>query len=204
MAICPSFWASAHFRLLDLPAEIREYIFEFALVSEKPVVTFRLDNYQRESYREATQPALTRVSRQIRQESLQVFYRVNCFIFHTEEPRFHESLKWARQHERMLAKMLRMSFWVRHVTLTNDRDASNGAMCIPLWRGHAEGEWSVDEAWQWITVTRKPAAIQSDVGFIFTTLRALLRDDPACLRGADGMSALIKDLRSMYIKEKMS
>lgn len=65
-------------RLLTLPAEIRAHIFQHVLTeTEKPLVTFRLDDFQRECYACSIQPALTRVSRQIRCESLPV--RVNCF-----------------------------------------------------------------------------------------------------------------------------
>ena len=58
-------------RLLTLPAEIRAHIFQHVLI-ETDLVTFRLDAFQREYYTYATQPALTRVSRQIRCESLPV------------------------------------------------------------------------------------------------------------------------------------
>lgn len=80
--------------LLGLPGEIRDLIYELALISEKPTVAFCLDEYQLDGYQEATQPPLTRVNRQIRQESLLIFYEVNKFILRTEEPRAIDTRRW--------------------------------------------------------------------------------------------------------------
>lgn len=60
-------------RLLTLPTEIRAHIFQHVLThTDQTLVTFRLDAFQREYDTYSTQPALTRVSRQIRSESLPV------------------------------------------------------------------------------------------------------------------------------------
>lgn len=60
-------------RLLTLPLEIRELVWEHVLTeADQTLVTFRLDAFQREYYSYSTQPALARVSRQIRSESLPV------------------------------------------------------------------------------------------------------------------------------------
>lgn len=58
---------------LDLPPELRDQIYEAALV-EKKVCTGRPGQ-------KFAQPALTRVSRQIREEALPVFYGMNAFQF---------------------------------------------------------------------------------------------------------------------------
>ncbi|KAF2725845.1 hypothetical protein K431DRAFT_54004 [Polychaeton citri CBS 116435] len=76
---------TSSFRLLDLPAELRALIFSFALTSPRPLVTFRLDPYQKDSYTEAwPPPSLTFVSKQFREESLPIFYQCNDFVLHTE------------------------------------------------------------------------------------------------------------------------
>ena len=82
------------FRLLDLPQEIRDLIYEFAVTSSKPIVAFRLDEYQRPSYQEAIQPPLTRSNRQIRRESLPIFYDCNDIVLHTEGSKMHDTQRW--------------------------------------------------------------------------------------------------------------
>lgn len=143
-------------RLLDLPAELRDTIFEYALTADKPLVSFRLDNYQRESYQEATQPPLTRVNRQIRQESLPIFYQNNYVVLHAEAPKIDDTQRWLECIESKIALIQRMSFWIRYVTLTNDRSAGSGAISISIRRSKAHPIWLVDEDWRWVTVTRRP------------------------------------------------
>ena len=67
---------AAPFRLLELPAEIRNYIYELALVEDSPIV---IDPALKKA--QASQPPLIRVSRQIRQETLSLFYSKNTFEF---------------------------------------------------------------------------------------------------------------------------
>lgn len=191
-------------RLLELPAEIRDAIFEFALTSEKPVVAFRLDEYQRDSYQEAQQPPLTQVNRQVRRESLPIFYNCNEVVLHTDSSKASDTQRWLRCIEPNLAMLHRMSLWVRYVTLTNDRSPSNGAICISLLRLRGEGLWQVQDEWKWITVTRKPSVADSDARFIKCELMKILAEDPSCLESADGLVGMMADLKMMYVKEKMS
>ena len=59
--------------LLELPAELRDYIYELALVNESNIVIDPWDNPK------AAQPSLTRVNRKIRDETLPMFYAKNSF-----------------------------------------------------------------------------------------------------------------------------
>ena len=192
-------------RLLELPAEIRTAIFEFALSLEKPVVAFLLDDYQRDRYEEATQPALLRASRQLRQECLPIFYDCNDIVLHTEGSKAEDTCRWLQCIEPELPKLRRVSLWLRYVTLTNDRSASNGALSVSLQRSRPTGVWSVNGEWKWITVTRKPSGIESDGKILIDALkRTLAEDDNDWDVNAEGFIGVMMDLKMSYIKEKMS
>ena len=192
------------FRLLDLPQEIRDLIYEFALTSIKSVVAFRLDEYQRPSYQEAIQPPLTRSSRQIRRESLPVFYDCNDIVLHTEGSKMQDTQRWLNCIEPRLPMLNRISLWVRYVTLTNEVSPSNGAISISMRRTKPDGMWIVDDDWQWITVTRKPSIAQRDAKFLVGELRRMLEEDAGYVGSAEGFVALMAELRMFYAKEKMS
>ena len=191
-------------RLLDLPTEIRDLIFAFALTSEKPLVAFKLDDYQRDSYKEATQPPLTQVNRQIRHESLPIFYDCNDIILHTDSSKATDTRRWLTCVETRLDKLQRLSFWIRYVTLTNHWSASNGAISIFLQRSKAEGVWKVEDRWKWITVTRKPSIAERDARFLISELRKMLVEDCERLESAQGVFETMVDLKMLYVKEKMS
>ena len=67
-------------RFLDLPAEIRNRIYEHALPQDAMLLLPGACTHQ--SVTSAVQPALTRVCRQVRAEALPVFYAENCFVAH--------------------------------------------------------------------------------------------------------------------------
>ena len=196
--------APARFALLELPTEIRDAIFVFALSSSKPVVTFLLDDYQKDSYNEAVQPSLTRVSRQIREDTLPIFYGVNDFIIHSEPPKIGHSKQWLRCIEPNMRLLQRLSFWIRYVTLTNNRSEYNGAICISLQRSKREDVWQVKDGWKWITVVRSPSVLKSDAKFLISELRKMLTEDPNCLQSGEGVVEAITGLQLLYTKEKMS
>lgn len=60
-----------HFRLLDLPSELRNMIYGFAMISD-PVTPIN---------RDLKPPPLTQVSRQIRNEALLIYWQKNQFVF---------------------------------------------------------------------------------------------------------------------------
>lgn len=62
--------------LLDLPAELRNNIWEYALSDPEPI---RLTWSMVSGLSRVKQPALTAVSRQVRTESLAIFYHSNVF-----------------------------------------------------------------------------------------------------------------------------
>ena len=190
--------------LLDLPAELRTYIFELSLTSSKPLVTFHLDPWQRDTLQEATQPALTRTNRQLRAESLLLFYTCNAFVLHTEGEKAAQGFRWARCCERYLGELTAVTIWQRFVALTNSRSESNGALAVSLRRGKGGEAWAVGERWEWVTVTRKPAGVSIDAGFIMGSLRRLVMENPRLMDTAEDLFATVTDLRSLYVKEKMS
>lgn len=190
--------------LLQLPPEIRDVIYEFALTSDHPVVTFRLDTYQQDSYQEATQPPLTRVSRQVRQESLPIYFDCNEFILHAEGSKVQNAHRWLICNSLHLPKLRHLSFWVRYVTLRNDRNGSSGALSIGLRRDVHDGCWKVKDRWKWITVVRRPAALDSDAKFLIAELRRLLINESTSYLDADEWYYMLTDLNLVYVKEKMS
>lgn len=196
-------FSSISLNFLELPAEIRDLIYEHALRSLKPTVTFHLDHFQKDSYQEASQPPLTRVNRQVRRESLKIFYEVNDFILHTEGPKWIDARKWLRCYEAQIPNLLKVSLWIRYVTLTNPKD-SNGAISVQLMRANDKEPWRVSYHWQWITVTRKPQGIESDARFLMEMLSWMVADESHDLSTSEGFISMMADLRLSYIKEKMS
>lgn len=80
--------------LFKLPAELREAIFKLVVISKDPFCTHRLDERNKSWLQIACPPAITRVSRQIRSESLPLYYSCNRFKIRTEGPKFHEASEW--------------------------------------------------------------------------------------------------------------
>lgn len=198
-------------RLLELPPELRDSIFEFALASEKTLVTFRLDSYQRDSLQEAIQPALTRVSRQVRQETLPIWFGNNAFVLHTEDAKARDAHGWLTSNERHIPKLKHLSLWVRYITSLHDQ-TSQGALSLSI-TPHRDQDvgaatptvvWKVQDHWEWITVVRKHAALESDAQFLIRQLRVLLAADLAGQGDAEGLYALLVNLRTHYHKEKTS
>jgi len=189
--------------LIALPAEIRESIFTFAVMPSKPVVTFKLDNYQRDAYQEAVQPAITRVSHQVRREALPLFYDSNEFIIHTEGQKAEDAHHWIYNIQPHLPKLQKVEFWVRYVTLTNDHATHSGALGVAMHHQSREKAWAIHEDWRWITVVRKPAGIDEDGELLVKLLRGLVQKQTDSSLNADGLVGLMADLRLLYIKDKM-
>ena len=61
------------FRLLDLPAELRDYIYELALTTEDTLYICGGTSHE-------LQQALTQTTRQVRHETLPIFYGRNTFV----------------------------------------------------------------------------------------------------------------------------
>ena len=202
--IAPTRAKQSRCRLLDLPPEIRDIIYEYSLASEKTVVTFRLDSYQRDSYDEATQPALTMVSRQVRRESLPVYFACNRIALHTEGSKAHDARRWLSCNEDHLPKLLRVALWIRYVSLTNDHAASHGALGILLHRFATESHWQVESRWSWITVMRKPAALEDDAEFLIQRSTALLADERTACTSAESFANMMTELRTLYVEKKVS
>lgn len=69
--------AASRCRLLELPAELRNHIYEFVVLQESRVSIFTW----LPAHEEDAQPALSLTCRQIRNECLPVYYDVNTFRF---------------------------------------------------------------------------------------------------------------------------
>lgn len=193
-------------RLLALPPELRDLIFAFALTSSKPLVAFRLDSYQRQTYQESIQPPLTQVNKQIRRETLPLFYDCNSIILHTEESKINDASHWLFHLGPNLSLLTRISLWIRYVTLTNDNTPANGAMQISMHRikSEEEGVWEVSDEWEWVTVTKMPSIVDRDAKFLIGELREMLERERSYVESAEGFVGLLRDLRMGYVKEKMS
>lgn len=192
-------------RLLELPPELRELIFEYTLSSENPLVSFKLDEWQQVSYHEATQPPLTRANRQIRNESLPIFYGTNEIVLHTDGSKHDDTSAWLKCIERHLLKLTRLSLWVRYVTLTNMRPLASGAIRLRLKRTkRGSEEWCVEDGWRWITTTPPPSSVEGDGKFLVRLLGEMVEDPGYDWQAAEGFAAALVDLRMLYVKEKMS
>jgi hypothetical protein len=69
------------FRLLDLPAELRNRIYHFAVVNEKPIDIIHHKRWRRAEALQ--QPALASTCKQLRKEVLPIFYGGNSFVLDT-------------------------------------------------------------------------------------------------------------------------
>ncbi|KAK5714263.1 hypothetical protein LTR17_017269 [Elasticomyces elasticus] len=72
--------------LLDLAAELRNQIFALAVVEPEPQHLFRLESAADGLKASFQQPALARVNRQIRSETLPIFYGQNVFRLDEDLP----------------------------------------------------------------------------------------------------------------------
>ena len=188
-------------QILTIPAEIRSLIFAYAVTTDV-VMTYRLDAYSRDSYTEAIQPALTRVSRQIRAESLPLFYECNEFVLHTEMPKAIDSRRWLECNTPHLSRMCRISFWVRYYSAALEHRGSQGALSISMSRHRRAEQWQVDDAWRWITVVRKPSDIDNDAGFLIDHLATLLGRCPNPEMRTHHFQDMLVDLQLGYMNEK--
>ncbi|KAI7091438.1 hypothetical protein KC356_g669 [Hortaea werneckii] len=197
--------------LLELPPELRDLIYEYTFQSSDPssnrMVTFKLDHYQRDTLTQAVQPPLLLTNRQIRQESLPLFYSSQIFILHSEGSKADDARRWLRGNEAHLQRLRQLEIWIRYTTPANRFTSSNGAVGITLHRNAHDvnsGEWKVpDDGWRWITVVRKPANLETDAAFLIQEVRRLLQEEWPGKLTAAGLYGVLVDLREVYVKEKM-
>ena len=189
--------------LLALPPELREQIFSYAVFSSKPTVTFRLDKYQRETYEQASQPPLTRVSRQIRRESLPLYFENNAFVFHTEGLKAEDAARWLTHNSLHLSKLGCVKVWVRYVG-SSERAPASGALEVEIRHDVRSGRWVVGEQWKWITVVRKPAGVEWDGRGLVTFLGQLVGGRGRGEMEAEEWVGVLADLKMLYVKDKMN
>ena len=85
---------------LNLPAEIRSRIYEYSLAREDRASELIVPTpFKDELMALATQPALTRVSRRVRAETLQMFYANNTFVAYFENFDFSGLVRWILLHK---------------------------------------------------------------------------------------------------------
>ena len=121
-----------------------------------------------------------------------------------EEKKAKDTQRWLACIEPHLPLLEQLSLWLRYVTLTNDRHASNGCICVSLQRAKGVAAWRVQDEWKWITVTKKPSVAGRDATFLRSELRRLIADDPDCIANAQTFSTTVAELKMFYAKEKMS
>lgn len=195
--------ASQRCMLLELPAEVRQSIFAFALKSDKPLVTFHIDDYQRESYEEASQPALLRVSRQVRTEAIPLFYGCNEFIFHTEERQANDAHQWLYKTQPYLDILGGVSFWLRYNTRIHAHITPSGAIAVTMRYAPRQDRWLVLPECKWVTANRKPSDLQPDGEYLIAKLRSLICSEQRQL-SAEFFANLLSILRKSYVDYKVS
>ncbi|EMC98996.1 hypothetical protein BAUCODRAFT_31267 [Baudoinia panamericana UAMH 10762] len=195
--------SKTHCLLLGLPTELRDLIYEYALTSDKTVVTFRLDAYQRESYNQATQPALTRVSRRVRRETLPIFYGRNSYVLHTEGNKCRDACSWLACNVQHLPKLRHVSFWIRYLAPRGNRAQSQGALAVSLRRPTTTGQWEVDQEWRWVTVVRKPGTIEEDAQILLRKLEILVAEESKDASDTAFFSVILAELSIYYNKQKI-
>ncbi|KAG2164717.1 hypothetical protein JADG_004456 [Aureobasidium aubasidani] len=158
---------SAKSLLLDLPKEIKTMVYELALWQDtnEPIDVVKDSR---------TWPALSGVSRQVRQESIEVFLRKNCFRLHTEPENGHPILassmrpeikdwdskldygtsKWLQKiGPKRIAKLRRLSF-----TYGRYREVEVDLRYLDASR------WTMRELPPWV-VTNTPENLEEDLKF---------------------------------------
>jgi hypothetical protein len=186
--------------LLALPPELREQIFSHAVTSPKQTVTFRLDKYQLETYDQARQPLLTLVNKQIRRETLPLYYGNNDFVLHTEGLKSEDAARWLRSNEIHLSRLGCVKVWVRYVG-SNERTPGSGALEVECRHDVRSGKLVVGEEWRWITVVRRPEGVEWDGKLLVTFLGQLVGGRS---RGEMGAEDVLRGLRGLYVKDKMN
>lgn len=79
---------TATFRFLELPKEVRMLVYEQALLHQG---VFKPDSH--------TPPALLQINQQVRQESREIFFSINCFRLRTRRCIIRRSDKTAKTHQ---------------------------------------------------------------------------------------------------------
>ena len=189
--------------LLALPPELREQIFSYAVTSPKQTVTFRLDKYQLETYDQARQPPLTLVSKQIRHETLPLYYGNNNFVLHTEGLKSEDAARWLRSNEPHLSRLGCVKVWVRYVG-SNERSPGSGALEVECRHDARSGRFVVGEEWRWITVVRRPEGVEWDGKLLVTFLRQLVDGRGRGEIGSEEWVGVLSGLRGLYVKDKMN
>ena len=126
------------------------------------VVTFRLDQLQQQYYKQACQPPITRVSRQVRREALPTYYEISTFVLHTEGPKAEDALRWLHCNQHYLCLLRSIRFWIRHLPY--------GAIEYSLVRARKGESWTVDPNWRWITVVKRPSTAEEKAKRIYETI----------------------------------
>ena len=165
-------------RLTDLPRELRDHIYDYVVVEDRAIgvalthAESRIlgTNWEYDEPSRLIQPSLTRVSRQIREEALEVFYKQNTFIANLERRvRDDDDLRSNRSQGpgdspspgdsyKVLKK------WLRCVGLTNTKNIDRLLLFrIPHWDGKpartledVEFDWSdEDRHLGWVPIPDK-------------------------------------------------
>lgn len=72
--------------LLNLPRELRDEILSYILIKPQNTITMLSNSYCYRSEVSASQPAVSKVSKQLRAETLPVFYNSNVFLAELSDP----------------------------------------------------------------------------------------------------------------------
>lgn len=196
---------TSHVRgILSLPPELREQIFTLALHSQtKSLVTFRLESFQRESYTEATQPPLTRVSRQIRAEALPLFYKVNDFVVHTHGKKSEDALLWLSCVRVWLEELRHVVFWVRYQSPPTYQRGIIGAIAVEVAWDARRGQWRSRDGWRWVPVCKRPDEVEADGLWLAKEVDRLAMDMRRESMDVEEFAVIMRKLNEEYNEHKL-
>ena len=168
---------TGHFHLLDLPAELRELVFAFTVLSDLPIsprVFIPRDAFV------LRLPAVTQVSRQVRKESLPLYFEVNSFQFNIKDV-IELPLAQDLRYEK---KLLTFGAWceaagaehfqrIRHFSLKTSSAVSAPAVVLDL---GASRQFRMEIRCYWQGGVRKRPRLQvgEAPGVLFDVVREML------------------------------
>lgn len=72
--------------LLELPKELRDHIFSYILIKPQNTITMLSNSHCFQSEVSASQPTISKVNKQLRAETLPIFYSSNTFLAELSDP----------------------------------------------------------------------------------------------------------------------
>ena len=143
--------ASTRCHLLQLPPELRNRIWEYAIIKENPINLMPIKYCEeKEEPESGAQPPVTQVCSQIRNEALSMFYACNIFRVHADNLSLDYKSKSKRACEgRFLRALLPQTSKLRHVEVKLCKhesyfkislDSTNASFTLQTILGHSDDD----------------------------------------------------------------